>query len=316
MSAPTSLDSLRRSAPLRLYRLVRSGRRIRSSVVRNFRQMTSKKDNKSIGDKLPEVDKTNKLARRGLDLGGSIPVIGGVFSAMSNAWSEEEQEKVNQFFDFWIKMLKDELKEKEATMIEILARLDLQDEKIQERVKSSEYQSLVRKTFREWSGAESEEKRKLIRNILSNAAATDVSSDDVIRMFIDWINEYSELHFKVIGAIYNSNGISRGAVWQKIGKGQVREDSADADLYKLLFRDLSAGGIVRQHREKDYAGNWIAKTPPKTYSKRNGSKPMKSAFDTEELYELTELGQQFVHYAMNELTLRIAYKNPLNKDAA
>ena len=38
---------------------------------------------------------------------------------------------------------------------------------------------------------------------------------------------------------------------------------------------------------------------------------MKSAFDEEDLYELTELGQQFVHYAMTDLPLRIEYNNPL-----
>ena len=86
-----------------------------------------------------------------------------------------------------------------------------------------------------------------IRNILSNAAASQLSSDDVVRMYIDWINDYSEMHFQVIGAIYNSGGIIRGAIWKKIGKGPVREDSADADLYKLLFRDLSTGGVIRQH---------------------------------------------------------------------
>ena len=90
---------------------------------------------------------------------------------------------------------------KEQTIIEIMSRLDLQDEAISERVESKEYQSLVRKTFREWSGAESREKREYIRNILSNAAATQVSSDDVVRLFIDWINQYSEMHFQVIGAV-------------------------------------------------------------------------------------------------------------------
>jgi len=96
-------------------------------------------------------------------------------------------------------MLQDEIKEKEETIIEIMARLDLQDEAIAKRVESKEYQSLVKKTFREWSGAESEEKRVYIRNILSNAAASQVSSDDVVRMYIDWINQYSEMHFQVIG---------------------------------------------------------------------------------------------------------------------
>ncbi|MEQ1936282.1 MAG: hypothetical protein ABL962_20700, partial [Fimbriimonadaceae bacterium] len=226
--------------------------------------------------------------------------------------SEKEQAKVNQFFEQWIRMLEDEIREKAATVVEIMARLDLQDEKIAARVESREFQSLVKKTFRNWAGAESEDKRTLIRNLLSNAAASSLSSDDVIRMFIDWIGLYSELHFKVIGAIYNSKGISRGAVWLKIGKGRVREDSADADLYKLLFRDLSTGGVIRQHRETDYLGNFIAK-PPAKRSPGGTAKVLTSAFDEEDLYELTELGQQFVHYAMTELTPRIAF-NSTNSD--
>ncbi len=32
---------------------------------------------------------------------------------------------------------------------------------------------------------------------------------------------------------------------------------------------------------------------------------MKSAFDDQEPYELTELGRQFVHYAMTEPAIRI-----------
>lgn len=126
-------------------------------------------------------------------------------------------------------------------------------------------------------------------------------------MFIDWIGQYSALHFKVIGAIYNSRGISRGAIWRKIGKGQVREDSADVDLYKLLIRDLSTGGVIRQHRETDYHGNFISK-PATKRSAGGGSRVLTSAFDEEDMYELTELGQHFVHYAMTELTSRITYE--------
>jgi len=116
------------------------------------------------------------------------------------------------------------------------------------------------------------------------------------------------MHFQVIGAIYNSNGITRGEVWKKIGKGPAREDSADADLYKLLFRDLSTGGIIRQHRETDYYGNFIAK-PAQRRSTGSGPKPPVSAFDEQEGYDLTELGQQFIHYAMSDLPLRIEFSN-------
>jgi len=261
----------------------------------------------------PEDDKGKKVARGALQaIGGAVPFVGGLFSAVAGAWSEQEQERVNRFFKHWVQMLQDELREKEQTIIEIMARLDLQDEAISERVESREYQSLVKKTFREWSGAESDEKREYIRNILSNAAASSLTSDDVIRMFIDWINQYSELHFQVIGAVYNANGITRGEIWRKIGKGQVREDSAEADLYKLLFRDLSTGGVLRQHRERDRYGNFLPK-PTQRRPKGSGPKPPVSAFDESERYELTELGQQFVHYAMTDLPTRIEY-NPSGED--
>jgi hypothetical protein len=261
-------------------------------------------------DDMPEEGNAAKISRGALQVvSGAIPMVGGIFSALAGAWSEREQAKVNKFFDQWVRMLEDEIREKEATVIEIMSRVDLQDEKIAARVESKEFQSLVKKTFRDWAGVESEQKRVLIRNILSNAAASTISSDDVVRMFIDWIGQYSELHFQVIGAIYNSGGISRGAIWRKIGKGRVREDSADADLYKLLFRDLSTGSVIRQHRETDYHGNFVAKTPAKrTGSSPGGAKTLTSAFDEEDQYELTELGQQFVHYAMTELAPRIAYK--------
>lgn len=260
---------------------------------------------------LPEENRTPKIVRGALQVvGGAIPFAGGLFSAAAGAWSENEQEKVNKFFRHWIKMLEDEIREKERTILEIMARLDIHDEEIAKRLESKEYQSLLKKTFREWSGAESEEKRMYIRNILANAAASKITSDDVVRLFIDWLKNYSEMHFHVIAAVYNSNGISRGAIWKKIGKEPVREDSPDAGLYRLLIRDLNMGGIIRQHREKDAYGNFYGKTPQKrtTSLHSSGPKQMESAFDENDLYELSELGQQFVHYAMTDLPLKIEYK--------
>lgn len=258
------------------------------------------------GGDLPDDGKVGKSIRGALQIAsGAMPWIGGFLSAFAGAWSEREQTRVNRVFEQWIRMLEEELREKEATILEIMARLNLQDEAIASRVESSQFQSLVRKAFRDWAGADSEDKRILIRNLLANAAATRITSDDVVRLFIDWIRNYSELHFKVIGAIYNANGITRGQVWRKIGKGPVREDSADADLYKLLFRDLSTGSVIRQHRETDHRGNFLEKSRTRASS---GDGRLKSAFDDVEPYELTDLGQQFVHYAMTELTSRIEFR--------
>jgi hypothetical protein len=240
--------------------------------------------------------------------GGLVPFAGGFFSAAAGAWSEQEQERVNNFFQQWVKMLADELREKEKTILEILARLDIHDEKIADRIESKEFQSLLKKTFREWSGAESEDKRTYIRNILANAAASTMASDDVVKLFIDWLRMYSELHFKVIAVVYKrgTSGITRGGMWNDLGKQSVAENSADADLFKLLIRDLSTGGVIRQHREVDYYGNFVPKTPDRR-PKGSGPKPITSAFDDEESYELTELGKQFVHYAMTDLPLKIGF---------
>ena len=225
--------------------------------------MSNDEELNDLPDRVPGGSKASKTGRALLSTASDIPFAGGLFSAAAGYWSDKEQEKINNFLVQWMEMLKEELHEKEKTILEITARLDVQDKKIQERISSDEYQSLVKKTFREWSSIDTESKRRYVRNLLSNAAASSMTSDDVIRLFIDWLNDYSDMHFEVIGAIYNNNGITRGEIWRRIDRASVREDSAEADLYKLLIRDLSTGGIIRQHRETDHLGNYIKKPSSK-----------------------------------------------------
>lgn len=166
----------------------------------------------------------------------------------------------------------------------------------------------MKKSFRNWSSIDTEYKRKRIRNILANAASSKNASDDVVRLFIDWIDLYSDFHFEVIGEIYRNPGVTRGEIWDNLGRPRVREDSAEADLFKLLVRDLSTGGVIRQHKETDYEGNFLRKRPRRT-SAGHAPRTAKSAFDETEPYELTELGKQFVHYAMNEITAKIEFQD-------
>jgi hypothetical protein len=240
--------------------------------------------------------------------GGLVPFAGGLFSAAAGFWSETEQERAMDALRAWMKMLEDEMREKQRTIIDIVARLDMHDEQISERVRSAEYQSLLKKAFRNWAGTESKKKQEYIRNILSNAATTRIVSDDVVSLFIEWLHNYSEFHFSVIGHLYHHPGSTRGDVWDDLGRGPVREDSADADLFKLLVRDLSTGGIIRQHRDTDYEGKFLARQRPKPAARNGGARVAKSAFDDTEAYELTALGRQFVHYAMTEVTIKIAYR--------
>jgi hypothetical protein len=232
----------------------------------------------------------------------------GLFAAAAGVWNNTEQGSVLAVLRAWIKMIEDELREKQKTILEIFARLDVHQEEIAKRVKSTEYQSLLKKAFRNWSGTESEKKQEYIRNILCNAASTTIVSDDVISLFIDWLQRYSELHFAVIGELYHHPGSTRAEIWENLGKGEVRENSAEADLFKLLIHDLTTGRIIRQHRETDYQGNFLAKRKVRAAARGASQHTMKSAFDDTEAYELTALGQQFVHYAMTELTVKITYQ--------
>lgn len=253
----------------------------------------------------PKGKKWHKAARGALQVAGAVPFVGGVFSAAAGYWSEQEQNRLNDFIKRWLGMMEDELREKQQTVAEIAMRLDLQDERIAERVRTEEYQSLVKKAFRDWAGAESYKKREFVRNILSNAAASDLTSDDVVRLFLDWLHSYSELHFLVIAEVYNNDGITRGQIWDRLRPARPREDSAEADLYKLLFHDLSTGHVIRQHRPTDASGKFIRQSAPKR--RGTASSTLKSAFDDEKGYELTALGRQFVHYAMTEVPPKLEY---------
>jgi len=254
-------------------------------------------------DKALNAGSVPRILRFILGCLGGLPVAGGIVSATGSSWSESEQSKFNKFLVAWLKMQEQDIEGTGRTMAEVASRLNLQDEKVEARLRSPEYLSLVRKCFGDWAGSESEQKRFFIRNLLVNAASSSLCSDDVIRMFIDWIDRYSEAHFKVVRAVYQHTGSSRVDIWNQIDGRDVREDSADADLFKLLVHELSVGRVIRQHREKDYAGNFLKVNPQR--SRRPNSRTMTSAFDDGKEYELTELGKQFVHYTMNELVPKL-----------
>ena len=135
---------------------------------------------------------------------------------------------------------------------------------------------------------------------MTNASAINLSTDDLIQLFIEWISRYHETHFMVIREIYKNRGITRGQIWDNLNGTLPAENSLEADLFKRLIRDLSMDGIIRQERATDYAGNFIKKS-----TRLSKSSTLKSAFDNIEPYELTELGQSFVHYTMEEVVTKI-----------
>ncbi len=262
-----------------------------------------------INDRLNEIEKLNSSKKRqygesfALAAISNIPWVGGFMSAAADVKLSESNDKIEAIQTSWLNEHQTKLESLVVELEDIGKRFNELGEDIKERVESPEYLQLVGKAFKVWDEATTLEKRKYAVNLILNSAGTEFCSDDVIRLFISWLTDYHELHFKIISEIYNHKGITRYQIWGNINGVFPREDSAEADLFKLIIRDLSTGGVIRQHREVDYHGNFIKKTSSRTKGKSNSK--MKSAFDNEEMYELTKLGGQFVHYTMNENVTRL-----------
>ncbi len=233
---------------------------------------------------------------------GSVPWVGGFLSAMATLKSDEEQIKSNELFKQWLEEHTVKMKHLGDALISVMKRLDEFPDDLNDRLESEEYLTLVRKSFRSWDNSDTEEKRELVRKLLSNAGADKLVPDDLVRLFLDWIDKYHEAHFSVIREIYSHSGITRRNIWLKLNSAIPREDSSEADLFRLLIHDLSTGRVIRQYRPTDAYGNFIKKKPVRGSSR---SSTMKSAFDDIEPYELTELGKQFVHYTMDDVVPRI-----------
>ncbi|WP_444913300.1 hypothetical protein [Microbulbifer sp. PAAF003] len=253
---------------------------------------------------LKDQGKWKKYCRVVANAMSAIPWIGQILSTGASVHGEREQGKVNELHEEWLKVHKAKVEHLMLALDEMAGRLDSVHENYEERIQSDEYLGLVRRAFRSWDASETEEKRAYVVNLISNAAASHLCPDDQVRLFNDWLDLYHEIHFKVIRAIYQSPGITRFGIWQTVSHDMPREDSAEADLFKLLIRDLSTGGVIRQSRQTTHDGQF-QKQSTKGKKRTAGSGTMESAFENTKPYELTQLGEQFVHYTMNQAVKRI-----------
>lgn len=247
-------------------------------------------------------DKKRRLERFALAALSSIPWVGGFLSASASASAEADQAKINEVYRRWLEEHARKLLLLSQVLAEMTSRIESFGPGGHGRLESEAYLSLIRQGFRTWDESATEEKRRLVQALLTNAAGTTLCSDDVVRLFLDWIERYHEIHFAVIRQVYNNPGITRLGIWTKIYGHPERDDSPEADLFRLLIYDLSTGRVIRQHRPVNAYGQFVKKQKG---SSSPSSPVMKSAFDDTEGYELSELGKQFVHYTMSEIVPRI-----------
>lgn len=220
----------------------------------------------------------------------------------TSAVTDKVFHQFQQLIGSWLKFQAEEIRDIGQTLFEIIKRVDLDNKKNRTRLESPQYLKLVRKSFRNWTTAESNLKREFIQNLLVNASINRSSPDYVISIFIDWLDKYSDEHLMLIKELYQAGptGLTRYELWHRLHSYQPGEDSAEADLYKLLMLDLTTGHIIHQERGKDFHGNFM-KAPSKQESAVSAI-PLSTTFDNSKHYVLTELGIQFVIYIIQEQT--------------
>jgi len=233
---------------------------------------------------------------------GSIPWVGGFMAAGWAFRQESGQVETHVLQRQWLEEHTGKMEKLGRALADLTARLDSFGDEVTTRLESEEYLALVRKAFRMWDQADTDQKREYICRLLANAGGTKLCDDDLVRLFLDWLERYHEAHFKVIREVFQHPGSTRHAIWARVHGKFPPDNSPEADLFRLLISDLNLGRIIRQHREVNYQGQFIKKSSPRSGS---SSSVMKSAFDDEEPYELTELGKQFVHYVFSDIVKRI-----------
>ena len=235
---------------------------------------------------------------------GSIPWVGGFIAASASLSAEREQQSVNELQRMWLEEHKEKIRQLSATLADIFVRLDNFGDEVEQRIESPEYLALVRKAFRSWDEADTEEKKQMFKKLITNAGAIKLCPDDLVRLFLHWIEQYDETHFIVMKEIYRHPPITRAQLWDNIHGPRPREDSSEADLFRYLIRDLSTGGVIRQARETDMSGQFLKKDT-RGQVHQNPSRVMESAFENTKPYVLTELGKKFVHYVMEDVVPQI-----------
>jgi hypothetical protein len=248
--------------------------------------------------------KRNKYARFAIAALGGIPWIGGFIAASASLSAESAQQGINDLQRLWLQEHKEKATLLNETLADIFIRLDNFGDDVQERIESPEYLALVRTAFRGWDSADTEDKRQMFKKLITNAGAIKLCPDDLIRLFLHWIELYHETHFIVVKEIYQHPNITRGQLWDNIHGPRPREDSSEADLFRYLIRDLSTGGVIRQPRETDVSGHFLKKDT-RGQSHQSASRIMESAFESTKPYVLTELGKKFVHYVMEDVVSQI-----------
>lgn len=238
---------------------------------------------------------------------GVVPWVGAYLSVGASLAAEREQSAMNQALLRWLDVHEARFDALQASLTRVVREVEAAGEHARERLSDEAFLPLVRRAYQGWDRAQTDAKRARFERLLVNAAARRSegwSEPDRLRLFVEWIERYDDAHIAIVAAVHAHPGLTRLGIWRAVGpRGPLpREDSSDADLFRMLVHDLSLGRVMRQRRAVTSAGQFQRKGRT-----RGTGGVLESSFDDRDPYELSALGRDFVGFVLESPTARIPH---------
>ena len=147
--------------------------------------------------------------------------------------------------------------------------------------------SVVRKTY---------DRAQLAANLHANSIDIPILTESVANRFADQVANYSDLHLLIIETISQQGSLRESDLAGLVAPyTQVGSEAQDRALHQLLGNLTSSGLVRRVGGRSDEHASGVSKAASHAHV-RAGADEVASV--VEDRCELTEMGQQFVHYVM------------------
>src|SRR5262245_16598538 len=101
---------------------------------------------------------------------GSIPWVGGFMSAAADYKFDGPDRRADDRRTQWLEQHAKKIDQLRQAIDDILKRFEAIGPQVDERIQTDEYLALVRRAFRAWDKADTEQKRQYVGNVVANAA--------------------------------------------------------------------------------------------------------------------------------------------------